>query len=87
LQQIVAGAALDSKGSKVEVLFDNGTLHTIERVYVTGFTNFGSYPDTNTARDGVVLVGNGTNRIIIRRERLSGGSAQEVDAVVRGYEQ
>lgn len=88
IQQIVVGAAGDpnEKGSKVTVIFDDGTEHVIERIYVSGFTNFGSYPDTAEARDGTPLVGNGTNKLIIRREKL-GGTAREVDAVIRGYEE
>lgn len=87
IQQIVAGAAGDptEKGSKITIIFHNGSEHVIERIYVSGFTNFGSYPDTDRTRDGVLLTGNGTNKIIIRREKVS-GTNREIDAVVRGYE-
>lgn len=88
IQQITCGAEGDpnEKGSKVEIIFHNGTEHIVERIYVVGFTQFGIYPDTAEARDGTKLIGNGTNKIIIRRNRL-GGNTLEVDAVVRGYEQ
>ena len=90
VQQIVAGAEGDptERGSKVEVIFnENGTEHIMERIYVAGFTQFGIYPDTSTARDGTLMVGNagGTNTLIVRRARQS-NSAQEIDAVIRGFE-
>lgn len=89
IQQVVAGAEGDSteKGSKVEIAyFDGTTEHLVERVYVSGFTQYGVYPDTSKCRDGTVMVGNGsTKKVRLRRMRLS-GAAQEVDCVVRGYE-
>lgn len=88
LQQIVVGAEGDptEKGSKVEVSYFDGTsYHVIERLYFTGFTQYGSYPDIGMARDGTALVGNGsTKKIRVSRIRLS-GSTEEVDCVVRGY--
>lgn len=88
IQQIACGCEGDTseRGSAIEVYFNNGTDHLIERVYVNGFTQYGLFPDTSTARDGTAIVGNGTNTIKVTRRRLS-GSSQEVDAVVRGYEQ
>jgi hypothetical protein len=86
IQQIIAGCQGDSSadGSKCEVVFDDGTEHLVDRIYVMGETQFGNYPDTSEARDGTVIVGNGTNELILRRSRLS-NSSQEVDLVVRGY--
>jgi hypothetical protein len=86
IQQIIAGCQGDSSadGSKTEVIFDDGTEHLIDRIYIMGTTQFGNYPDTSEARDGTVLSGNGTNTIVLRRTRLS-NSSQEVDLVVRGY--
>lgn len=90
VKAIEAGAAGDptEKGSRVDAVFDeNGTEKVIARIYLTGQT-VALYPDTSEARDGTSLDGNvgGTNKIILRRVRLS-GVAQEVDAVLRGYEQ
>lgn len=90
VQFFAAGAAGDpsEKGSKVEIYWREGspaTDHLVERVYVSGSTVSLTLPDTNLARDGTTMVGNGTNtRLVVRRERLS-TSAQEIDAVVRGY--
>jgi len=86
IQQIIAGCQGDpaADGSKCEVVFDDGTEHLVDRIYVMGETQFGDYPDTSQARDGTEMVGNGTNTIILRRTRLS-NSDQEIDIVVRGY--
>jgi len=88
LQQMVVGAEGDptEKGSKVEVYFDDGEEHIVERIYVTGFTQYGIYPDTNITRSGLPLEGNGTSKLIIRRSRMGASSAQEIDAVLRGFE-
>jgi hypothetical protein len=87
IQQIVAGAEGDptEKGSKIEVYFDDGTERLIERIYITGFTQYGVYPDTQTSRDGTILAGNGSNELVVRRQKL-GGSNKEIDVVIRGYE-
>ena len=86
IQQIIAGCQGDptANGSKVEVYFNNGTDHLVDRIYIMGETQFGNYPDTSQARDGTLLVGNGTNYIAIDRSRLS-NSLQEIDSVIRGY--
>lgn len=90
LQVIAAGAAGDpsEEGSKVEVYWREGagpTDHLVERLYANGSTLFISLPNASKARDGTTMVGDGsTTKLIIRRERLS-RSAQEIDAVVRGY--
>lgn len=90
IQQLTAGAEGDpnEKGSKVEVYYYDGTTeHLVERVYIVGFTQFGIYPDTAKARDGTIMIGDGTTKEIrIKRNRL-GGNALEVDAVVRGFEE
>jgi hypothetical protein len=87
LQQIVAGSQGDptENGSRVELFFYDGTEHLVARIYLTGFTTFITYPQLNEARDGTAMSGNGTNYLILRRTRLSGGN-QEVDAVIYGYE-
>jgi len=90
LQFIAAGAEGDptESGSKVEVYYDvNGTRHLVERSHLTGFTVAVAYDDLDEARDGTVMVGSGTlNKIVVRRQRMS-TSANEIDAVVRGYVQ
>ena len=60
IQQISAGAEGDptEKGNKVEVIFNDGTEHLVERVYITGFTQSGIYPNTSKARDGTPITGN-----------------------------
>jgi hypothetical protein len=89
ITQIVAGCQGDpsADGSKVEVFFWDGTTERIiDRIYVTGFTEFGNYPNVSKTRDGTTLSGDGTNELRIYRSRLS-NSAQEIDAVVRGFTQ
>jgi hypothetical protein len=90
VMQLIGGAEGDptEKGTVVEIFYDDiGTLRIIDRLYLSGQT-VSVYPNTSQARDGTALTGNagGTKRILLRRRRLS-NSAQEVDAVVRGYEQ
>lgn len=75
------------KGTKLEVFYvdSGGTPHIIERIYAAGFT-VEKFPNTNRARNGTLMVGNGVNTLIrVIRTRLSGGSL-EVDGLVRGYE-
>lgn len=86
IQSVTVGAEGDpnSKGSKVEVYFNDGTDHLISRIYVVG-QSVPVFPDTSIARDGTSLTGNGSNVIRIDRTRLGGGTL-EIDAVVRGYE-
>lgn len=90
IQFVAAGAEGDpsEKGSKVEIYWREGvgpTDHLVERIYVRGSTVSLSIPDSNLARDGTTMVGNGSNtRLIVRRVRLA-TSEQEIDAVVRGY--
>jgi hypothetical protein len=87
LQQFVAGCQGDptASGSVIELYFDDGTEHLVDRIYIDGFTNYVSYADVYKTRDGTTMVGNGSNQVIVRRRRLS-NSGQEVDGVVRGYE-
>lgn len=87
LTQVVFGATGDPReaGSKVELFYDNGTRHVVDRYYVTGFTQFITYPEITETRDGTIMVGTGTETLIVRRERLETNSALEIDAVVRGY--
>ncbi len=93
IQQIAAGAAGDpnEKGSVCEIFLVeiDGTENLIDRLYVSGFTEFGNYPDTSTTRDGTSILGDtqtGPNDAIlrIRRRRIAGASV-EIDCVVRGY--
>jgi hypothetical protein len=88
LQYIAAGAQGDPSeaGSKIEVIFNDGTDHIVERIYFTSQTVYVLLDDVCEARDGTVMVGNGTNYLRVHRERMS-NSGQEIDAVVRGYEQ
>lgn len=90
IQFVAAGAEGDpsEKGSKVEVYWREGvgpTDHLVERIYVRGSTVSLSIPDSNLARDGTAMTGNGSNtRLVVRRIRLA-TSEQEIDGVVRGY--
>ena len=84
LQQFTAGNEDPTKGAIVTILFDDGTEHVIQRGYLAGFTVDFPLPNIAEARDGTILTGNGTNTIIVRREKLSGTNIQ-IDAVVRGY--
>lgn len=90
VQFLAGGAAGDPSetGSKVEIYWRIGAPavdHLVERIYLSGSTVAVILPDANKARDGTTMTGNGSNsRLVIRRERLS-VSAQEIDAVVRGY--
>ena len=84
----VVGAQGDpnERGSQIELIYDaNGTLHLVERYYAS----VASRPyeiQRSTARDGTTMIGNagGTNRLIIRRTRLSGGAGR-IDVSLRGY--
>ena len=87
LQQITAGSEGDpnEKGSKVEVSYSSSLGDKIiERIYINGFSQFGSYPDTSFSRDGTAMSGSNGGKIVVKRRRL-GGSALEIDCVVRGY--
>lgn len=90
LQSIIGGAAGDPSedGSFAEVYWVEGspeTEHLIARIYLLGQTLQFNFPDTNIARDGTQMTGNGTNTFIrIRRTRLS-NALQGVDCVVFGY--
>lgn len=92
IQSVFAGAEGDpaEKASKVEVFYspDGGTTEKIvDRIYLSGDT-ISLFPDTMEARDGTQLDGVATNqgKIIIRRTHF-GGSAKELDCVVRGFEE
>jgi hypothetical protein len=91
VNQIEAGAAGDpnEKGSVVEVYWaPNGNTTGIEiiaRDYLIGFTQIVT-PQTSQSRAGSPLLGDGTAAILVRRRRI-GGAAQEIDAVVRGFEE
>lgn len=86
LQNITAGNEDPSKGAVIEVIFDNGSEHVIERVYTNGSTVSISFNDVATARDGIALLGNGagTSDIIVRRIKYAGTDIA-IDAIVTGY--
>jgi len=84
LQELVAGNENPTRGAQVEVVYDNGTEHVVSRIYIAGTTLTVGYPNRNTARDGTLMVGNGSHTIIVRRQK-SFGTNIEIDAVVRGY--
>jgi len=87
LQILVAGAGGDpsEKGSRVDLIYDDGTEHVVERLFLLGASVSIVFPDSTKARDGTVMAGTGTEKLILRRYRLS-NAGQEVDSVVRGYE-
>ena len=84
LQQITCGNEDPTKGAVTTVIFDDGAEHVIERVYTAGFTVQAGFADVVVARDGTPLLGNGTNTIIVRRDKYSGTNIA-IDAEVRGY--
>lgn len=84
LQQIIAGNEDPTKGAVIEVIFDDGTEHVVERVYTSGATISVGYSDVTTARDGTSLTGNGTNELIVRRAKYAGTNIA-IDAEVVGY--
>jgi hypothetical protein len=88
MQQVTAGSEGDpnEKGSKVEVYYSSSISgeKIIERIYINGFSQFGSYPDTAFTRDGTAMSGSNSGRIIVKRIRL-GGQSLEIDCVVRGF--
>lgn len=90
LQQVQSGAEGDpsEKGNKVEIrYYDGAAEHLVARQYIMGETLWLQMPDVSAARDGTSMDGNGTTKTIrVVRERL-GGSSQEIDAVVYGYEE
>ncbi len=85
LQEITAGNEDPTKGSVIEVIFDDGAEHLIERVYTNGETVSIGYPDQVVAQDGTSLLGAaGTSDIIVRRAKYA-GSDIAIDATVVGY--
>jgi len=84
LQQITAGNEDPTKGAVTLVVFDDGSEHVVERVYTAGFTVQAGFSDIVVARDGTPLLGNGTNKIVVRRVKYSGSNI-DIDAEVRGY--
>ena len=84
LQQVTAGNEDPTKGAVIEIIFDDGAEHLIERVYTNGNTISIGFSDISEARDGASLVGNGTNTIVVRRTKFSGSNIA-IDAGVRGY--
>jgi hypothetical protein len=84
LQSFTAGNEDPTKGAVTEVIYDDGSEHLIERVYTNGQTIQIGFPDLSTARDGTVMVGTGTETIIVRRAKYSGTNIA-IDAEIRGY--
>jgi len=84
IQSVQAGNEDPTKGAVVEIIFDDGTEHLVERVYINGQTITISFGDVMEARDGTDLIGNGSNELIVRRTKYSGTNIA-IDAVLRGY--
>lgn len=86
LQAVTAGNEDPTKGAVIEVIFDDGSEHIIERLYTNGETIQISFPDVETARDGTALLGDsgGTSDIIVRRTKYTGTNIA-IDAIVTGY--
>lgn len=84
LQQLTAGNEDPTKGAVITLLFDNGTEHVIERIYVSGSSVSIGFGDVTLARDGTALLGDGVDTIVLRREKFSGTNIA-IDSVARGY--
>ena len=89
IQIAIVGAGKDpsEKGSKIELIYHDGTdEHIFDRFY-TGNETLPPriYSDRSTTRDGENLHGSGTSRkLIVRRTRLSSPD-HEIDVQVHGY--
>lgn len=89
VQRVFISSSKDpsEKGARVELIFKDATEHVFERYYAADVSlQPVQYSDRKTARDGTAMTGNGTNKFIIRRTRLSSPD-QEVDVVVEAYEE
>lgn len=84
LQAVTFGNEDPTKGARIEVIYDDGAEHLVFRGFCNGRTISFAFADVTAARDGTTMVGNGTNKIIVRREKYSGTDIA-IDAVLRGY--
>jgi hypothetical protein len=88
LQRVIMGAEADpsEKGCMVELIYKDASEHLLARFF-TEPTSEIQYADLDHARDGTVMVGDGsTKKVLVRRSRLS-SSKQRVDIHVQGYEE
>ena len=76
-----------SKGASMEIIYYNGTEHLITRLNSAGFLVSEPFNDLSIARDGTVMVGNGTTFTIILRRLKFSGSDIAIDGFARGYVQ
>jgi len=89
VQRVIVGAGHDpsEKGSKVELIYNDGTEHVVTRYFVENQTFVIQLSDIAKARDGTTMIGNGTTKkFVVRRTRLS-SAGQMVDVHVQGYEE
>jgi hypothetical protein len=84
IQGLAAGNEDPTKGAVVEVIFDDGTEHIVGRFYTNGQTELYSFADITEARDGTLLLGDGSNTVIVRRAKFAGSNIA-IDAELRGY--
>lgn len=84
LQTFRCGNEDPTKGAVFEIFFNDGTQHLVARFYANGETVEFGFADVTAARDGTVMVGNGSNTIQVRRAKFSGSNIA-MDAVLRGY--
>ena len=88
IKKITLGATGNptENGSMCEIIYEDGYgEHIVDILFTAGSTQSEGLPDTDNARDGTVMVGDGVAKIIIRRTRLS-IEDQKVDTVVKGFE-
>lgn len=73
-------------GSKIEVYWVTAgpVLHLLTRLFVNAESTVFTFPSISKARDGTLMVGNGTNFLRVRRSRFSAAQKQ-IDFAVRGY--
>ena len=88
LQQLTGGNEDPSKGASVTIIYYDGTTeHIVHRDYYNGATHSTVFPDVGYARDGTLMVGDGSTKLIrVRRSKFSGTDIA-IDAVVYGYAQ
>lgn len=88
LQQLVGGNEDHSKGASIEIIYYDGAVErVVHRDYYNGATHSTVFPDISEARDGTVMVGDGSTKLIrIRRAKFSGTNIA-IDGEVYGYTQ
>jgi len=88
IQAIFISSSRDSsgKGSRVEVIYDNGTEYVIARVHVNSGNPYSRFfADISKSRNGTDLHGDGSDKIVVRRTKLTSGSDHEVDVEIQAY--